>query len=276
MPATMGAMRSLFVLIILASAACSSSSGGQTETIVKASKADSGADSDPEDAGPVQADKTVLDLTHVKDNPAAYEWFDFRPNVKKLILAGAAETEHIAILWYTVADGGVALHYHSQTESVYVIDGTQTDDKGSYATGTVYFNPPGSGHAIRDSSGFFLLAYASPPDFNKTELIESYTPVRIDTREDLAQHNFEEKQPGITMFSPDLAAAGGMSASFVSISAASPYMLQANYLTVIGGACLIDGKKSKVGTLSVAKAIAPQPFALAADGGECLVLSVSF
>ena len=272
-------MRSLFVLLValVPLIACSSTSGGQTETVVKPAKTDSGADSDSEDAGPADATKTVLDLTHVKDNPDAYEWFDFRPNVKKLILAGAAETEHVAILWYTVADGGVALHYHSQTESVYVIEGTQTDDKGSYPTGTVYFNPPGSGHAIRDSSGFFLLAYASPPDFMKTDLIESYTPVRIDTRADLvSEYTFEEKSQGVATFAPALEASGGMSALFVSTSSPQPFTVQANYLTVVQGSCLIDGKKSKAGTLAVNKAVAPDAFELAADGGACVVLSVSF
>lgn len=57
---------------------------------------------------------TALDLVDVKTNPDDYTWFDFRPNVKKLILTGAAETEHIAILWYTVADGAVGLHYHHE------------------------------------------------------------------------------------------------------------------------------------------------------------------
>lgn len=102
----------------------------------------------------VLAASTVIDLNNVKVNPSSYSWFDFRPNVKKLILAGAAETEHIAVLWYTVTDGAVGLHYHSKTESVYVIDGTQTDAKGVYPTDTVYFNPPGSGHEIMKSSGF--------------------------------------------------------------------------------------------------------------------------
>ena len=266
----MRSMRTLCALFLVILTACSSSSGGQTETIVKTPSADSGA-------APVDAAKTVLDLSHVKEHPDEYEWFDFRPNVKKLILAGAAETEHIAILWYTVADGGVALHYHSKTESVYVIDGTQTDDKGSYPTGTVYFNPPGSGHAIRDSSGFFLLAYASPPDFMKTDLIEGYTPVRIDTRSDLRRdYSFEEGQSGVATFSPALEASGGMSASFVSTTSADEYTLRANYLTVIDGACVLDGQKSGAGTLAVAKSIMPQAFVLAADGGPCLVLTVSF
>jgi hypothetical protein len=107
------------------------------------------------------ATSIVLDVNDVAANPAPYAWFDFRPNVQKLILAGAPETQHIAILWYTVVDGAVGLHYHAKTESVYVIDGTQTDAKGTYTDGTVYFNPPTSGHAISASSGFFLLASAA-------------------------------------------------------------------------------------------------------------------
>ncbi len=122
--------------------------------------------------------------------------------MKKLILTGAAETEHIAILWYTVPDGAVGLHYHGKTESVYGIDGTQTDAKGTYPTGTVYFNPPGSGHQISDSSGFFLLAYSAPPDFMGTDPIEEYELVRIDTEdpEMTTAYPFEESATGIETF----------------------------------------------------------------------------
>src|SRR4029077_2765739 len=56
---------------------------------------------------PAQSSRTVLDLGDVTAHPTHYEWFDFRPNVKKLILAGAPETAHVAILRYTVPDGRV-------------------------------------------------------------------------------------------------------------------------------------------------------------------------
>src|SRR5947207_12722952 len=62
----------------------------------------------------------AYDLDDIKTNTEPYAWFDFKPNIKKLILAGVPESQHIAILWYTVTDGGVALHYHAKTESVYV------------------------------------------------------------------------------------------------------------------------------------------------------------
>jgi hypothetical protein len=224
--------------------------------------------------------KTVLDLVDVKTNPANYEWFDFRPNVKKLILSGAAETEHVAILWYTVADGSVGLHLHSKTESVYVIDGTQTDAKGIYPTGTVYFNPPGSGHAISDSSGFFILAYASPPDFANTASIGEYTPLRIDTADPelKIKHAFEPQEGGVRIFQPSLDASGGMSGAFLELtSSEGVHMYTGNYLLVLEGACDIDGTPREAQRLVVAKTIEPQPFRVAAAGeSACLVLGVSF
>jgi hypothetical protein len=224
--------------------------------------------------------KTVLDLVDVKTNPASYEWFDFRPNVKKLILSGAAETEHVAILWYTVADGSVGLHLHSKTESVYVIDGTQTDAKGIYPTGTVYFNPPGSGHAISDSSGFFILAYASPPDFANTASIEEYTPLRIDTADpDLkSKYAFEPQEAGVRVFQASLDASGGMSGAFLELSSSEGvHMYTGNYLLVLEGACDIDGTPREAQRLVVAKTIEPQPFRVAAAGDSaCLALGVSF
>lgn len=225
------------------------------------------------------ASSTVVDVNDVKTNPAPYDWFDFRPNVKKLILAGAAETEHIAILWYTVTDGGVGLHYHSKTESVYVIDGTQTDAKGSYTNGTVYFNPPGSGHQITDSSGFFILAYAAPPDFANTDLIEEYTPVRIDTTApDLTTtYDFMEQSAGLQSYAVPLAGMGGLSAELIETSSPDPYTYDGNYLLVLEGSCDIEGVTLAQGMLVVAKTVVPEPYRVnASTGSTCLAMGVSF
>lgn len=224
--------------------------------------------------------KTVLDLEDVKTNPTSYEWFDFRPNVKKLILSGAAETEHVAILWYTVIDGSVGLHFHSKTESVYVIEGTQTDAKGVYPTGTVYFNPPGSGHAISDSSGFFILAYASPPDFANTASIGEYTPLRIETRDPalMTKYPFEPREVGVQTFQAPLDGAGGLSGEFIALtSTEQPHAYSGNYLLVLDGICDIDGAPLGPQQLVVAKTTEPQPFRIAAArDGSCLAMGVSF
>lgn len=237
---------------------------------------DSGVDSGADAA---VSGLTVLDLDDVVANPDDYEWFDFRPNVKKLILAGAAETEHIALLWYTVEDGAVGLHYHSMTESVYVIDGSQTDAQGVYPTGTVYFNPPGSGHEITNSSGFFILAYASPPDFENTDLIGEYTPVRIDTEDpeltdDLA---FEEQTTGVSTYAIPIDDMGGMTAEFIATTSSEVQIYVGNYLLVLDGDCEIDGETYGKEMLVVTNTVVPQPYAIAAAGdATCLAMGVSF
>lgn len=228
---------------------------------------------------PHATSQTIVDLSDLKANPTDYQWFDFRPNVLKLILAGAAETQHIAVLWYTVEDGAVGLHYHSQTESVYVIDGAQTDGKGTYPTGTVYFNPPGSGHQLSQSSGFFLLAYAAPPDFANTSWITEYEPIRIDTASpDLAQaYSWEKAQADVRTFAVPLAEGGGLKATFVQTSSSNGYPYVGNYVLVLKGSCRIDDSVHAEQTLLVEKELAPAPYAVsAANSAGCLVLGVSF
>jgi hypothetical protein len=240
-----------------------------------------GAASPPSTAAPpAPSSKTVLDLADVVANPPRYEWFEFRPNVKKLILAGAPETEHVAILWYTVAKGSVGLHRHSKTESVYVIDGAQTDGKGVYAQGTAYFNPPGSGHAIQDSAGFFLLAYAAPPDFQNTAAIAEYSPVRIDTTDvNLMQAATPERSGAAarTLRIP-LDPTGGMSGLLLELPAASErYDYSGNYLLVLRGRCEVSGVPLAERGLMVSKTVEPEPFAVAAAAGSsCTAMGVSF
>lgn len=255
------------LVLLLAFAACSSSEKSFPAPVT----------GEPPGQGP--ANSTVLDLDDVKANTSDYEWFDFRPNVKKLILSGAAETEHVAILWYTTEDGGVGLHYHAKTESVFVIEGTQTDGKGSYPTGTVYFNPPGSGHQITDSSGFFLLAYSAPPDFTMTDRIGEYTPICIDTAaEDLTSANpFEEKKSGVRAFTVPIEAGGGLKGEFIESQATQAYTYKGNYLLVLKGSCQIDGATFGERKLVVAKAVEPQTYEVAATkDATCLALGVSF
>jgi ChrR Cupin-like domain len=233
----------------------------------------------PSDRSAALEASTVLDLNDLRKNPGNYTWFDFRPNLKKLILSGDANTEHVSILWYTVADGSVGLHYHAKTESVYVIDGTQTDAKGTYPTGTLYFNPPGSGHAIKDSSGFFILAYASPPDFSNTALIGEYKPVRIDTagaklESELA---FEKGPGGARRHRLALDPNGGMSAELIHIDASARYTYRGNYLLTLKGACEIEGQSFGRDMLVVATTVQPQSYVVRSGrSAACFAIGVSF
>lgn len=225
------------------------------------------------------SNSTVVDLNDLTANPSNYDFFNFRPNLEKLILAGAADTEHISILWYTIPDGSVGLHYHSMTESVYAIDGTQTDAKGVYPTGSLYFNPPGSGHEITNSTGFFVLAYASPPDFANTDLIEEYTPVQINTADPELEtaYPFEEMQDGISVYDVPLDPEGGMSSQFISSTSPETYDYVGNYLLVLRGTCSIDGTSFSEKMLVVATTTETQLYEVSApEDSSCLALGLSF
>jgi ChrR Cupin-like domain len=222
---------------------------------------------------------TIVNLNDLTANPNNYEFFTFRPNLEKLILSGAADTEHISILWYTVPDGSVGLHYHSMTESVYAIDGTQTDAKGVYPTGSLYFNPPGSGHQISNSTGFFILAYAAPPDFANTNLIGDYTPVQINTAApDLETlYPLEVVQDGVSVYNIPLDPQGGMSSQFVQTTSSQPYEYLGNYLLVLRGSCSIDGTTFGEKMLVVAKTTETESYNVSAiEGNGCLALGLSF
>jgi hypothetical protein len=239
------------------------------------------AGSEAASSGPptTQQGSLILDLNDVIKNPGSYTWFDFRPNLKKMILAGTADGKHVCILRYPTADGKVGLHYHAKTESVYVIEGAQTDVKGTYPAGTVYFNPPGSGHAVKDSMGYFILAYASPPDFTNTALIGQYTPVRIDTESaDLeSKYPFESKGEGIRVFSVPLDPNGDMHSQFIDAKGKGMYSYSGNYLIVIKGACVIEGVVHSKGTMVVAPTVTPKSYQIGAAGeASCLAMGVSF
>ncbi|MGF1566880.1 MAG: cupin domain-containing protein [Nodosilinea sp.] len=222
---------------------------------------------------------TVVDLADLTANPGNYDFFTFRPNLEKLILSGAADTEHISILWYTTPDGSVGLHYHAMTESVYVVDGTQTDVKGGYPTGTLYFNPPGSGHQISASTGFFILAYAAPPDFANVDLIQPYTPVQINTADPQLEnlYPFESRQANVSVYDIPLDPQGGLSAQFIQSISAEGYEYTGNYLLVLRGSCTIDGTSFGENMLVVATTVETQTYTVStAAGTACLALGLSF
>jgi len=225
------------------------------------------------------ASSTIVDLTDLAANPSNYDFFTFRPNLEKLFLSGAADTEHISILWYTIPDGSVGEHYHSMTESVYVIDGTQTDAKGLYPTGSLYFNPPGSGHEISDSTGFCLLAYALPPDFANTDLIEEYIPVQINTAAaDIeTRYSFENVRDNLWLYDVPLDPIGGMSSQLIKSTSTEGYQYQGNYLLVLKGSCNINGTTFNEKMLVVASTVEAKSYEISAIANQSyLVLGLSF
>jgi anti-sigma factor ChrR (cupin superfamily) len=67
-----------------------------------------------------------------------------------------------ALLRY--APGGMApLHEHTGYEHVLVLDGSQSDEHGTYKTGALLLNPPGSRHSVRSEGGCVALLIWEKP-----------------------------------------------------------------------------------------------------------------
>lgn len=221
----------------------------------------------------------IFDLDDIVAHPHRYGFFTFRPGVKKRVLLGTADAQHISILWYEQAGGKVGLHYHRMAEAVYVLEGTQRDAKGHYGRGALYFNPPGSGHEITESQGFFLLAYGAPPEFDDLSRITAYAPICVDTTaaDLVSRHPFEPGGADVLRYPLLLSSEGGLGCELIQSSSAEAYEYTGNCLLMIAGRGHINGQQVNRNQMVVATTLQKQPYHLSTCNGDtCLALGFSF
>jgi anti-sigma factor ChrR (cupin superfamily) len=82
----------------------------------------------------------------------------FRPGIgiRPLYGSPAGGGSAAALLKYE-AGAKVPAHEHPGHELVYVISGSQTDERGTHRAGTLVLNPPGSRHAVESVDGCLVL-----------------------------------------------------------------------------------------------------------------------
>jgi len=57
----------------------------------------------------------------------------------------------------------VPLHRHIGDEHIYVLSGSQQDERGIYATGSYIYNPEGSQHSVSSQDGCLVLVHWHKP-----------------------------------------------------------------------------------------------------------------
>lgn len=71
----------------------------------------------------------------------------------------------VALLRYAPG-AGVPRHRHTGLETILVLEGTQSDERGTYATGTLMVNPEGSEHSVWTDTGcVVLIQWTRPVEF---------------------------------------------------------------------------------------------------------------
>jgi len=105
-------------------------------------------------------DRTICNL--------ALGWRDlvfepFRPGVEiHWIYRGPESEPSVALLKYQPG-AAVPRHRHAGLETIFVLDGSQIDEDGSYPEGSFVFNPAGSEHSVRSEEGCVVLIQWDKP-----------------------------------------------------------------------------------------------------------------
>jgi anti-sigma factor ChrR (cupin superfamily) len=71
----------------------------------------------------------------------------------------------VALLRYTPG-AGVPAHYHRGLETILVLEGAQSDDRGTYPEGSLILNPEGTSHRVWSDEGcVVLIQWTLPVEF---------------------------------------------------------------------------------------------------------------
>jgi len=90
------------------------------------------------------------------------EFHPFRPGVEIATLYEEPTGSSAALLRYA-AGAEVPWHRHTGYEHIFVLEGEQEDDHGSYAAGSFVVNAPGTEHRVRSPSGCLALLIWQKP-----------------------------------------------------------------------------------------------------------------
>jgi anti-sigma factor ChrR (cupin superfamily) len=104
-----------------------------------------------------------LDELLARSSQPDFAWQPFLPGVEIHRVWGDEKADSGALLRY-VAGGSVPLHRHEGVEHIYVLRGSQRDERGVYPAGTHVVNPPGSIHAVESSEGCVVLVVWERPN----------------------------------------------------------------------------------------------------------------
>lgn len=90
------------------------------------------------------------------------EFQPFRTGVDICRLGGDPARASVALLRYAPG-ASVPLHEHPGLETIIVLDGAQSDERGTYGVGSVVINPPGSRHRVWSDIGCVVLIQWESP-----------------------------------------------------------------------------------------------------------------
>jgi predicted ChrR family anti-sigma factor len=94
---------------------------------------------------------------------ASVDWQDFREGVSIFpIYSSDSSLASSALLKY-VPGASVPRHQHTGYEHIFVLEGSQEDERGVYVKGDFIVNKPGTNHWVKSADGCVVLAIWEKP-----------------------------------------------------------------------------------------------------------------
>jgi anti-sigma factor ChrR (cupin superfamily) len=120
------------------------------------------------DCAPTFPHVELRDLFKISENADAIPWQPFREGVEIYRLYGDGVSGPTAALLRYRAEGRVPMHEHAGYEHILVLSGSQRDQNGTAAAGTLIINAPGTRHSVVSEAGCIVLAiYEKPVRFDE-------------------------------------------------------------------------------------------------------------
>jgi anti-sigma factor ChrR (cupin superfamily) len=82
----------------------------------------------------------------------------FRPNIEIRPLYRTLNGGPAAAVLRYAPGAALPSHSHEGYEHIFVLEGEQSDERGTYVAGTLIINPPGTGHTVTSRTGCVVLA----------------------------------------------------------------------------------------------------------------------
>lgn len=91
------------------------------------------------------------------------KWRELRKGVMLRVLFQDPSSDYSVGLIRYEPGASVPLHLHTGDEHIYVLSGSQQDERGLYTAGSYIYNPQGSQHSVSSQEGCMVLAHWHKP-----------------------------------------------------------------------------------------------------------------
>ncbi|MBT5649529.1 MAG: cupin domain-containing protein [Rhodospirillaceae bacterium] len=91
------------------------------------------------------------------------KWQEFKPGVQASWVYENGESGPACAFLKYAPGTAIPWHWHPAHEHILVLEGSQSDENGTYRAGSVLISRPGSGHTVRSDEGCVVLAVWEKP-----------------------------------------------------------------------------------------------------------------